>query len=62
MLKRVLSIALSAILCAVMFTGGVAEEAQQVKLYYPSYLQESEALALEKTGKLVGSAPSHFAQ
>ena len=50
MLKRVLSIALSAILCAVMFTGGVAEEAQQVKLYYPSYLQESEgeALVLDK--------------
>ena len=46
MLKRVLSIALSAILCAVMFTGGVAEEAQQVKLYYPSYLQESEGEAL----------------
>ena len=50
MLKRVLSIALSAILCAAMFASGVAEEAQQVKLYYPSYLQESEgeALVLDK--------------
>ena len=50
MLKRVLSIALSAILCAAMFAGGVAEEARQVKLYYPSYLQESEgeALVLDK--------------
>ena len=34
MLKRVLSIALSAILCAAMFASGVAEEAQQV-LYLP---------------------------
>ena len=50
MLKRVLSIALSAILCAAMIAGGVAEEARQVKLYYPSYLQESEgeALVLDK--------------
>ena len=50
MLKRVLSIVLSAILCAAMFASGVAEEAQQVKLYYPSYLQESEgeALVLDK--------------
>ena len=50
MLKRVLSIVLSALICAAMFTSGVAEEAQQVKLYYPSYLQESEgeALVLDK--------------
>ena len=50
MLKRVLSIVLSALLCAAMSASGVAEEAQQVKLYYPSYLQESEgeALVLDK--------------
>ena len=50
MLKRVLSIVLSALICAAMFASGVAEEAQQVKLYYPSYLQESEgeALVLDK--------------
>ena len=50
MLKRILSIVLSALLCATMFASGVAEEAQQVKLYYPSYLQESEgeALVLDK--------------
>ena len=55
MLKRVLSIALSAILCAAMFASGVAEEAQQVKLYYPSYLQESEgeALVLDKMSERI---------
>lgn len=50
MLKRILSIVLSALLCAAMFASGVAEEAQQIKLYYPSYLQESEgeAFVLDK--------------
>lgn len=50
MLKKVLSIVLSALICAAMCVCGVAEESTQVTLYYPSYLQESEgeALVLDK--------------
>lgn len=46
MLKKVLSIVLSALICAAMCVCGVAEESTQVTLYYPSYLQESEGEAL----------------
>ena len=46
MLKKVLSIVLSALICAAMCVCGVAEESAQVTLYYPSYLQESEGEAL----------------
>lgn len=46
MLKKVLSIVLSALICAAMCVCGAAEESTQVTLYYPSYLQESEGEAL----------------
>lgn len=46
MLKKVLSLALGALMCAAMCLCGLAEETAPVTLYYPSYLQASEGEAL----------------